>query len=131
MNYYDKWNDLNRRAHSRGERDADRGYMSCHHYDRFSECGAAYEDGYYEKRRKNERREEERQEEERAEERRETQRRFEYQQKAAEQQELEYEQELEEERCEILFRKFEIWGPPRSNNNPDSRNTIRHNNLYR
>lgn len=115
MTYYDRWNDRNRRAVRKGEKDAELGWMTCRHYDRYSECGAAYEDGYHSKRREIERREEEREQEERqrirreqlmAEHRRleeqEYWERFEYEQQ---QEEEYYEQEYERYR-EILFRRF-------------------------
>jgi hypothetical protein len=53
MGYYDKYDDSNRAAHKRGERDAEWGYRS-HQYDYSlgTEIRNAYEDGYEEERRR-------------------------------------------------------------------------------
>lgn len=113
MPYYDKWSDRNRRAKRRGEQDAERyGYKTCRHYDRFSECGAAYEDGFDRKRREVEYRAEERQHEEMMERRRQEearQHRIRDEEYWDQQRQKEDEQEQwdEQERYrEILFRKF-------------------------
>jgi len=66
MSYYDRWDDRNREAKRRGEKDAFYGTDHRYEYDAWGERRAAYQDGYQEERRMLERREEERREEEMA-----------------------------------------------------------------
>ena len=117
MSYYDRWNDRNRRANRKGEQDAERGWMTYHNYDRHSECGAAYEDGYYTKRCEVERGEEERNLEEMEHQRRIEQERYHQSLMEEEYYAHEEQQALEDEYCreqeaefergrEILFRNF-------------------------
>jgi len=96
MSYWDRYDDRNREAHRRGERDAEYGHSNHEYdYDLGSERREAYENGYREVRREQERREEIRQEEDAAERRAEARRiearRFE---------EMQYEQEQYQEQCE-------------------------------
>ena len=101
MSYYDRWDDRNREAKKRGERDAERGYRSHRmDYDSFTERGAAYEDGYREERNRLNRMEEERHEQERQEreaEQRQIEREREWIRQAEEE---EYNRMMEEQQCE-------------------------------
>lgn len=66
MGYYNRYDDRNREARKRGERDAEWGYRSHQYdYDMGTERRSAYEDGYREERSRLERQEEKRREEER------------------------------------------------------------------
>jgi len=102
MSYYDRYDDRNREANRRGERDASYGYRSHKYdYDWGTERRSAYEEGYErEARRIEEQREERRREEEREErraaERREHEREMYLQQERDyyEQQQREYEEEM-------------------------------------
>ena len=99
MSYYDKWNDKNREAKRRGERDAF--YRNDHssQYDYWSERRSAYKDGYEEERRMIERREEDAQEEARAE-RMAAERRYEEERKWRKYEEEKYRAQEEQELAE-------------------------------
>jgi len=93
MPYYDRWDDRNREARRQGERDASYGTRSHQYdYDRYSERGDAYEDGYIEERNRIiEQRERERIQEESYREQRE------YEEYCRQQEEEEYNRQQEEE----------------------------------